>query len=119
MTHVKEEKKKSKVKIERYNPTSRKNSKIEIEEMQIGVLKYSDISDNFECLVGIETENMEADWLTEKDSSFNRPRRISRIQWDVSWGDTKVGSRVILSPRDIAILDAVLTYLKKKGFYIP
>lgn len=110
---------KKKVKISRYNPSSRKTDFVEIAEVQVGVLKYTDLSDNFECLVGIETENVEADLYSKKNSSFHKPRKISRIQWDVSWGDYKVGERIILSPRDIAILDAVLTYLKKGGFYIP
>jgi len=108
---------KKKIKIDRYNPSSRKNEIIEIEQVQIGTVKYKDIGDNFECLVGIETEDSDAGLYRGKSVTMNSPRRISRIRWDVSKHHS-LGDRVDLSPRDIQVLDAILQYLKKMGYHV-
>lgn len=117
MPIIERKKGKKVMEIKRFNPSARKNEIIEIEQVQIGTIRY--IDGDFECLVGIETE----DWgehlsFRDKKVTFKKPRRIARIKWDVS-GKYKVGTRVDLCPRDVAILDAVLKYLKKMGYYIP
>ena len=106
-----------KVQIEHYNPSSRSNEVLEIEELQVGVLKYRDLSDNFECLIGIETEKMGEDIFTNHKNSVKQPRRISRINWSVS-SHISVGKNIDLCPRDIMILDSVIQYLRKMGYYV-
>ena len=116
---MKEEKKESKkVEITRYNPSSRKNEVIELEEIQVGTLRYKDLGDGFECLVGIQTQAVDGDMYTKNHATLGAPRRITSIKWNVS-SKTKVGNRVELCPRDVAVLDAILKYLKKMGFQIP
>lgn len=118
MTPVKEKKQTKKVlEITRFNPSQRKYFTIELEELQVGVLRYKE--DNFECLIGIETEN-EEERLNFRglNTTMKHPRRISRIRWSVHSSGT-IGDAVSLSPRDIGILDAIIKYLKKQGYYIP
>lgn len=107
-----------KIKIGWFNPSSRKNEYVSLEEVYTGVIKYTE--GNFTCLIGVETEACGTDtFLTEHHLHPGQRRRISHLQWDVSWGTTKVGEKIRMSPRDIAIAYAVITYLKKRGFFIP
>jgi len=111
-------KRKKKIIVERWNPSSRKNERVEIAEIQSGVLKYKDLTDSFECLVAFETKSSK-NWFNPQEVTIKEPRKISFIKWNISSGPYSVGDSISLSPRDIAILDAVLEYLKKQGYYIP
>ena len=103
------------MKATKYNPTSRTNSSIELEELQVGLIRYKD--SGFECVIGVETEEINK-IISGTGLTDNKQRRISRLHWSVSASRTP-GNQVDLCPRDITIFKYVLEYLEEMGHIVP